>query len=338
MSNDFPSASKCGKTLGPGSTDPLGPKTHTPERHRLPYLISLPERSVRSTGALAGGFARELSEVVLPSSFRKTKIYRSLVDVTLRFIVEQVGQVEKPSDQESRLPSDFALRRSAGNGIEMAGILLFRFSPVWVLAALSDLSSTGRVLIREISESLQEKGLLERNVDFASIDEILDGLEKTSGRLADNLNAPPFDVQVLRREWQLLRQEAGKITPKQMPSKEQLAESWQELREEAHRQDCSVFELSSLMALSAVTQLPAKALWLSQCATAAAGKTGMLLASTLLSNYTTTLKDIQEAGYLHYWARQLKPYVSAAARSFSPSQSSYTERFLQWCVARGRKA
>ena len=304
----------------------------------LPYLISLPERSIRSTGALAGGLARELSEVVLPSSFRKTKLYRSLVDVTLRFVAEQVGQAQRPSDSLLGLPSDFALRRSAGNGIEMAGILLFRFSPVWVLAALSDLSSTGRVLVREISGSLVEKGLLERDVDFTTIDEILDGLEKTSGRLADNLNMPPFEVKTLRQEWQMLKREAQGMALKQMPSKEELRSSWNELKEEAIRQNCSVFELSSVMALSAVTQLPAKARWLSQCASTAAGKTGMLFASTLLANYATTLQDIRKAGYLHYWARQLKPYLSAAGKNFSPSQSSYTERFLQWCATRARKA
>jgi len=300
----------------------------------LRYIISLPERSLRSTSALAGGLARELSEVVLPSSFRRTKLYRSLVDVTLRFVAEQVGQAQRPSDLAPGLPSDFALRRSAGNGIEMAGILLFRFSPVWVLAALSDVSSTGRVLVREIAASLVEKGLLQSDVDFATVDEILNGLEKTSGRLADNLNMPPFEVETLRREWQMLKREAGGMAPKQMPSKEELTHSWHELKAEATRQNCSVFELSSLMALSVVTQMPARARWLSKCATAAAGKTGMLFASTLLANYRATLQEIREAGYLHYWARQLRPYLSAAAHNFSPSQSSYTERFLQWCVAK----
>ena len=299
----------------------------------VPYIISLPERGLRSTSALAGGLARELSEVVLPSSFRRTKLYRSLVDVTLRFVAEQVGQAQR-SDLAPHLPSDFVLRRSAGNGIEMAGILLFRFSPVWVLAALSDVSCTGRVLVREIATALVEKGLLQKDTDFATVDQILNGLEKTSGRLADNLNMPPFEVETLRREWQLLKREAGGMAPKQMPSKEELTSSWHELKEEAARQNCSVFELSSLMALSAVTQMPAKARWLSQCATAAAGKTGMLFGSTLLANYTATLKEIREAGYLHYWARQLRPYISAVAHNFSPSQSSYTERFLQWCVAK----
>jgi hypothetical protein len=300
----------------------------------LPYIISLPERSLRSTSALAGGLARELSEVVLPSSFRRTKLYRSLVDVTLRFVAEQVGQAQRPSELAPGLPSDFALRRSAGNGIEMAGILLFRFSPVWILAALSDLSSTGRFLVREIAASLVEKGLLQSDVDFTTVDEILNGLEKTSGRLADNLNMPPFEVETLRREWQMLKREAGGMAPKQMPSKEELTNSWHELKAEATRQNCSVFELSSLMALSVVTQMPARALWLSQCATAAAGKTGTLFASTLLENYRATLTEIREAGYLHYWARQLRPYISAAAHNFSPSQSSYTERFLQWCVSK----
>ena len=304
-----------------------------------PYLISLPERSVRSTGALAGGLARELSEVVLPSSFRKTKLYRSLVDVTLRFVAEQVGQAQRPSDLTSSLPSDFALRRSAGNGIEMAGILLVSFLPcLGTGGPVGSLQHGPGPGSGNFGLSGGERVAWNRDVDFATIDEILNGLEKTSGRLADNLNMPPFEVGTLRQEWQMLKREAGGMAPKQMPSKEELTSSWLELKEEAIRQNCSVFELSSLMALSAVTQLPAKARWLSQCATAAAGKTGMLFASTLLANYTATLKDIRKAGYLHYWARQLKPYISAAAQNFSPSQSSYTERFLQWCAARRRKA
>jgi hypothetical protein len=98
-------------------------------RRRLSYLISLPERGLRSTGALAGGLFREVSQIVIPASFRRTKLYRSLVETSLRFVIEQVGKVEKADTLEPPLPSDFALRRSAGNGIEILGILLFRTSP-----------------------------------------------------------------------------------------------------------------------------------------------------------------------------------------------------------------
>ena len=87
-------------------------KSQPPSGPTLPYLMSLPERGVRSTGALAGGLLRELSEVVLPPSFRRTKLYRSLVDTTLRFMIEQVGNVPRASfdDPSSLLISHCAVR------------------------------------------------------------------------------------------------------------------------------------------------------------------------------------------------------------------------------------
>ncbi|MEK7753885.1 MAG: hypothetical protein AAB654_18325, partial [Acidobacteriota bacterium] len=125
------------------------------------YLASLPERVVRSASALAGGLVRELGDVTLPPAIRRTRLYRSLVDSTLRFLIEQVGQVEGAYPLEGRLAEDFAMRRAAGNGIELVGILTFRASPVWVLAALADLSGAGRQLIQEIAASLKQEGLLE---------------------------------------------------------------------------------------------------------------------------------------------------------------------------------
>ncbi|MEI4920658.1 hypothetical protein Q8G81_34430, partial [Klebsiella pneumoniae] len=85
------------------------------------------------------------------------------------------------------------------------GILTFRASPVWVLAALADVSGAGRFLIREIATSLQEEGLLDRAARFTTVDEMLDGLEASAGRLAATVNTPPLDVATLRQEWSALR-------------------------------------------------------------------------------------------------------------------------------------
>jgi hypothetical protein len=58
------------------------------------YLLSLPERALRSMSALSAGLLRELSEVVLPRAVRRTRLYTELVENTLRFLIENVGQVE----------------------------------------------------------------------------------------------------------------------------------------------------------------------------------------------------------------------------------------------------
>ena len=55
------------------------------------YLVSLPERVIRSALGLSAGLLREVGEVVLPRGVRRTQLYKSLVDTTLRFVIEQVG-------------------------------------------------------------------------------------------------------------------------------------------------------------------------------------------------------------------------------------------------------
>jgi hypothetical protein len=72
---------------------------------------------------VGAGVAREVGEVALPDGVRKTQLYQNLVDATLRWLI---------------LPDDYLTRRAAGNALEVLGIVAFRASPVWVLAALAE--------------------------------------------------------------------------------------------------------------------------------------------------------------------------------------------------------
>ncbi len=77
---------------------------------------------------------REVGDVAIPKTIRRSQLYRNLVQATLRFLIEHVGQVKDAYPGEEKLSEDFLIRRTAGNGIELIGILTFRASPVWVLA------------------------------------------------------------------------------------------------------------------------------------------------------------------------------------------------------------
>lgn len=300
-----------------------------PEPTRLSgYLLSLPERVLRSATAVAGGLIREIGDVALPSSLRRTRLYRTLVDSTLRFLIERVGEVEDAYPNESQLAEDFLTRRAAGNGIEFAGILAFRASPVWVLAALADLTGAGRHLIREISESWKQQGLLDRETTFETMDQMLEGLEHTAGRMADTINMPPLDVPGLKKEWKDIREAAARIPPRSLPTVEHLETQWGELRATATSEKRSVFEVSALVSLSALRDLPQNLLWLSRCAQDAAKTTGLLMASNLLDHYGGAMRDIRSQGYLAYWVREFRPYLRAAARQFSPRRRSLTQRLL----------
>jgi hypothetical protein len=293
-----------------------------------PYVLSLPERALRSTTALASGLLREIGQVAIPRTVRTSQLYQNLVEATLRFLIEQVGQVEGVYPTGEKLSEDFLVRRTAGNGIELIGIVAFRASPVWVLAALADVSGAGRYLIREIAGTLRDEGLLDQGTEFTSVDQMLDGLERSAGRLASTFNTPPLDVASLRQEWASVRQDLARIPPKNLPSFDGVRDLWKGMKKEARTQNRTVFELSSLMAMSAISALPQKARWISASARHAAGKTGSVMAGVLLDHYRTTLDQIHETGYARYAFQQFRPYLYAAASQFSPQHRSLTERIL----------
>ena len=301
------------------------------------FLLSLPERGLRSASALAGGLLREIGEVAIPQTIRRSQLYRNLVDATLQFLIEQVGQVKDVYPDGEKLSKDFLVRRTAGNGIELIGILTFRASPVWVLAALADASGAGRFLIREITASLKAEGLLDQKAEFDTVDEMLVGLEASAGRLAATVNTPPLDVKSLREEWNALRGDLAKIPPRQLPGTQTLRDLWSEIQQEASRQNRSVFQVSSLMAISAMKSVPEKARWLSASARSAALKTGTAVGAILLQDYRRSLKQIRETGYIHYAVEHFRPYLFAAVSQFSSRRQSLTERLILM-AARRKKA
>jgi len=293
------------------------------------YLISLPERLVRSMLGLGAGAAREVGEVVLPDAVRNTQLYKNLVDATLRFVIKEVGGVEGVYGNGDVLPDDFLARRAAGNVVEVLGIVAFRASPVWVLAALADVCGAGRQLIPEMADALKEEGLLEKDAQFTSVDQILDGLERTSSRLAAAINTPPLDVAGLRAEWNAIRNDARAIQPGSLPTSETIGAMWTQLKTESARQNRSIFETSSMLALSALRSLPGNARWFYASALAGAARTGEIVAGGLLDHYKETLAEMRETGYAAFAARQFRPYVRAAVDQFSPKRDTLTQRWLK---------
>lgn len=293
------------------------------------YLISLPERVLRSASALAGGLLNEIGAAALPAAVRRTRLYRSMVEAVLRFLIEQVGEVDGIFPAEGKLAEDFLLRRTAGNGIELIGILTFRASPVWVLAALADLSGAGRALIGEIAASLREQGLIAPDSHPTTMDQILDALESTAGRAAEAINTPPLDVAELRKEWAEIQEGARGLAPARLPGIERLERGWRELRQTAAAERRLVFELSALMALEALQSVPRRAAWLGRSSLAAMRTTGDVLAENLLEHYSDTLEAIRHEGLARWWMVQFRPYLAAAARQFSPRKSApWTVRLL----------
>ena len=274
------------------------------------YLASLPERLVRSVAAVVGGTVHETAQLLLPRLMRRSRLYEVSAKNLLRILVEGVGAVQGSSTAAvagaaAPNPGQLALRKGAGNVVELGSILAFGFSPLWILAAASDVTHGSRVYLRALEDELKAAGVIADDVDAKSVDDLLGVLEGTSGTTARLIDMPPLEVQELRNTLSELRSEAA-----QLPSQQELAQVYDGLRQEADRERGSLLEVSSGIGLAFL--LSAK----------------NVSRLHLVAPYREDWQPVRDEGFAAYARRVGGPYATAVLGHFRPERPTYTERFL----------
>ncbi len=253
-----------------------------------------------------------------------------MVDIALRFMIEQVGQVEGVYPTEDDLANNFLMRRTAGHGIELVGILAFRASPVWIMAALADISGAGRQIVQEMADALKQEGLLEGDAKFENIDQVLDGLEQTAGRAALVFNAPPLDVAGLRQEWEAFRLSASKIPPRNLPSRGVGAPPLG--RVEGRSRPAGPERVRAVIAGGAgcgVARARRTCCGWPAPPIARFGAPGRSWPAVCWIITARRIEEIRTRGFATYWAEEFRPYLRAAAGQFSPKRRAMTDKWLR---------
>jgi hypothetical protein len=271
------------------------------------YVVSLPERIVRTAAAVVGGTVHETAQLLLPRLIRRSRLYEVSAKNLLRILVEGVGAVEGSStaDPNAAGASELAVRKGAGNVVELGSILAFGFSPLWLLAGASDVTHGSRVYLRELVEELKAAGVVAEDADVGSVDELLGVLEGTSGRSARLIDLPPLEVEELRTSLDELRSVATEL-----PSQEELARVYRGLRTQAAQEDRSVLEVSSGIGLAFL--LSAR----------------NVSRTHLVAPYREDWQPLRNEGFAAYATRVGRPYARAVAGHFHPERETYTEWFL----------
>jgi hypothetical protein len=276
------------------------------------YLASLPERTARAGAALTGGLVYETGEVLLPLAIRRSRLYQAVVGRLLRIMIELVGGVEGVYPTEEMPVRELLVRKTAGNVVELSSFLAVGWSPVWLLAGASDLVGGTKVYLQTLITELQDASVLAPDTDVASFEELLTTLEDTSGVLADTVDVPPLNIPSMRTSWQELQRQVADL-----PDADGLEKIFSDLRLAARREDRSIMEISSVVALGAV-------------------HAGVRLGNVhIFDYYRSALPTIIEEGLVTFLRRTSTPYLMRARSHFDPASGTYSERLLRrWAERR----
>jgi hypothetical protein len=265
----------------------------------------VPERLVRALAAAAGGAVHETAEVVLPRFARRSRLYEATAKNVLRIAIELVGDVERRAPPDQPDAGELMKRKTAGNVVELGSIAAFGFSPLWLLAAASDVSRGSRVYLQALVGELKRAGVLAQEAQLGSVDDLLGALEGTSGTTARLVDLPPLELADLRASLAELRSSAGEL-----PSPRELASLYRGLQREAARERRSLLEVSSGLGLAFV--LSARSV----------GR------EHLVAPYGEDWRPLREEGFGAYYRRIAGPYRDAVAAHFDPGRPTWTERAL----------
>ena len=275
-------------------------------RMNFSYLVSLPERILRAIAASIGGFIYEASLLVLPGWLRETRLYTAIVAGLLRIVIELVGGARGILPPKEISAQELATRKAAGTGIELAGIFTLGFSPLWIFAAIADLTGGTRSYLRLLVSELKNDGLLTQEESINTVEELLDTLENTTGIAAEALDVPPLNVSDMRQTWTDLRANAASL-----PDADRLAALYNGMQQVAKQEKTSIHSLSTSIGAAAVR---------------AGVQTGH---KHILDFYIASLRTINDEGLTKYTQRVTLPYRMVAASHLDPVYLTYTERFLQ---------
>jgi hypothetical protein len=269
------------------------------------FLLSVPERAVRALAAGLGGAVHETAEVVLPRLARHSRLYEATAKNLLRIVIELFGDVEREAPAGEPDAGELLKRKTAGNVMELSSIAAFGFSPLWLLAAASDISHGSRVYLDVLVAELKRAGVLAEDAELQSIDDLLGALEGASGTTARLVDLPPLELSGLRSSLSELRSSASEL-----PTPRQLTALYTGLQRTAARERQSLLEVSSGMGLAFL--LSARTV----------GREHVVVP------YREDWKPLREEGFAAYARRVSGPYRAAMSGHFDPERETWTERAM----------
>ena len=294
-------------------------------RQRLMYILSLPERMIRSLAALAGGTITLLAETLFPKSFRGTTTYRVTIGMMQQFIVERVaGMKSEIREDQAKLGDDYVQRKMAGTALEAAGLLTMGASPLWVFAILGDAAGGSKIFLNRLVKYLKENGVMAEETQATELTDVLEAVQEASSKSATTIDTPPLSHEELSKLADEMKASYSRVfrsTTNLMPRLEAI---WKNMEQLALRENISIERLGGIMTVDAASWSE-KGMGIAL----ATGRTGAeLFDEKILDSYRKTLATASEQGIDKYMSDHMRPFMQSAKAHFDPEQKTWTETKL----------
>ncbi len=296
-----------------------------PTSHPLGYVLSLPERLLRSGTGLLGGALRESAALLVPQSFQSSRTYSVMVQQMLDFLVRDVGRVELEGPPSANDEVDhFVARKAVGNFVDMASLATLHVSPMLLLAVVSDIAYGSQAYLKELSAELKAQGVIAENSTIDHVNDLLHAVSDASAATSNVFNTPPLSVEALKTTIEETRAAVSSMNPSQVLPQAEMERMWEDMRSIARKEGVGLLAVSgaaTMGALGGIANLGRGALSTVRVA-------GSLIDRHVLDHYARSLAEIRQRGLYPTLAETSKPYREAVWANFRSERPTLTQELL----------
>lgn len=291
---------------------------------RLGYLLSLPERTIRSLAAVAGGTTSLLTDTLFPPALRDTTLYRIFVGDTQRFLITKIAEMQQAEPMAADGVADdpaYVQKKMVGGALEAAGLFAMHFSPLWVFAIAGDAAAGTNVFLQRLVEQLKQNGVLQPETQIKGLDDLLVAVQEVSNRSASVVDTPPLSREELTRLAGDMKASYGRMFSSATNLVPRFEQMWERMEQLAGRENVAIERLLGILTVD-VASWAAKGFH----SVLAVGQTGAdLFGEKILDSYATTLEKIGDEGVTQYVSGRMKPFLQAASAHFGRARKTWTE-------------
>ena len=303
---------------------------------QLNYLASLPERTIRSLAAVAGGTTSLLTETLFPEVLRGTTMYRVFIGDIQQFVIRKVAQVQQEGTAEGEGETDpaYVQKKMVGGALETAGLFAMHMSPLWVFAIAGDAAAGSSVFLNRLVEQLKRNGVLPIDARVTGLEDLLAAMQDATRRSASAIDTPPLSREDLSKLAGDMTTSYSQMFARATDLLPRFETIWQRMEELARRENVSLDRLAGVLTVDVASwgRKGIAAAW-------AVGQTGTgLFGEKILDSYSKTLNAVAADGVPAYLSRHMTPFLQAATAHFDPSRKTWTESMMDRLLSRVRPA
>ncbi len=296
------------------------------DKKKLIYIASIPERTIKSVVSVGTGITSLLTKLLLPNAVKDSSTYRVTFGMLQQFLIEKVAQVEE-GEKSIALKDHYAVRKTAGSIIEGVGLISIRFSPVWMLAILSDVSGGSRVYLTRLIEDLKKNNLIDTTVNYDNVYDLLDGINKSSKIGVDAMDTPPISVEEFKEfiDTLMAQMKDNNTSSKKMLG--DLEKVYHKMTDTSQKEKMSLQKLNGAMTLDLMKNMTKKGFDITKVTT----KTSLdMINETVIKSYMDSLDLVNKVGKRKYLIEHMTPFMRQFKQHYNKDKKTITGKALGW--------